>query len=131
PQIGDFRSLLSSIAAVAGAAGTGSVGVSRSEMTPIKRLQYGSPFEIELILGSLTVPGLAALLFVAKRLYGVDLEFKAYREKRRVEYLKARELAEQYEAKRKQPSEIARSLEMGTPPNSWNLQSGAIREDAD
>lgn len=131
PRFRDFSSLLSSIAAVAAAAGTGSIGIGRSEMTPIKRLQFGSPFEIELILGYLTIPGLAALLFVAKRLYGIDLEFKAYREKRRVEYFEARELAEQYETKRKQPPEIARSLELGTTPNSWNLRSGAIREDPD
>jgi hypothetical protein len=42
------------------------------------------------LLSVATAVGLATAFWWMKRLYGIDLELKAYREQRRVEYLEAK-----------------------------------------
>jgi hypothetical protein len=64
--------------------------------TEILRLSYESPLEIALIVAptiAASVSALATLIYGLKRLYGVDLEFRTYREERRAEYLAAKDLA--------------------------------------
>lgn len=62
----------------------------------ILRLSYESPLEIALVVApsvAASVSALATLIYAIKRLYGVDLEFRTYREERRAEYLAAKDLA--------------------------------------
>jgi hypothetical protein len=85
----------------------------------VKKLHYGSPFQLELLLPLLTPAGLAGLLFAAKRLYGIDLEFKAHREERRIEYLEAKARAEALSKEIRTPAE---------PPKHWQLIRGTLRD---
>ncbi len=87
----------------------------------VRSLHYGSPFQIELLLPLLTPPSLAGLFYLAKRLYGIDLEFKAYREQRRVEYLEARATAAQLSAD-SLPNQALNG------PRRWWLTGGAFRD---
>lgn len=106
-----------------------------SEIAPsgaqVRLLHYGSPFVVELVLNALTIPGFAVLLYGAKRLYGLPLEFQAYREQRRVEYLEAKKLAAALEAS--SPTEL--TDQVGTPqthvPDPWALTSGVIRDESE
>ncbi len=89
---------------------------------PIKSIKYGSPFELQLLLPMLTPAGLAALLYLAKRLYGIDLEFKAYREQRRLEYLEAKSMAEEFHDP---PAPFETAIK---PAENWRLRKGTIRD---
>jgi hypothetical protein len=89
----------------------------------VKRLHYGSPFQIEMLLPLLSSAGLTSLFFIARRFYGIDLEFKAYREQRRAEYLEAKAKADQLAAQTSAPT-----AEMINAPNRWKLTSGTLRD---
>jgi hypothetical protein len=97
--------------------------VEHSSGAAVKRLQYGSPFQIELLLPLLTPAGLAGLFYAARRLYGINMDFKAYREQRRVEYLEAKKLADELERDIAQPA-----LDQ---PKRWKLTGGVLREPHD
>jgi hypothetical protein len=91
----------------------------------VKQLHYGSPFQLELLLPLLSPAGLAGILFAAKRLYGLDLEFKAYRESRRIEYLEAKARAGQL------TSQAQAHLREGEASQRWRLIKGTLRDPSD
>lgn len=67
----------------------------------VKELHYGSPFFFDVTLSdNLTAIGIGFIFYGAKRLFffGAEFEFRAYREKRRNEYLEARRTREILEA---------------------------------
>jgi hypothetical protein len=99
------------------------VAPGRSAAATIKRLHYGSPFQIELLLPLVSTAGLTSLFFIARRLYGVDLEFKAYREQRRVEYLEAKAKADLLATQ----APLA-PVEEPRAPNEWKLKAGTLRD---
>jgi hypothetical protein len=88
----------------------------------VKRLHYGSPFDLEFLLPFLTPAGLACLFYACKRLFGIDLEFKAYREKRRLEYLEAKRMAEEMTEGDIPTADIVK------PPRRWKLRRGILRD---
>jgi hypothetical protein len=94
----------------------------RSLNIPIQSIHYGSPFEFQFLLPMLTPAGLAALLYMAKRLYGIDLEFKAHREKRRLEYLEAKAMAEEFQDP---PPPLEGAIR---PAENWRLRKGTIKD---
>lgn len=67
-----------------------------AESTAVLRISYASPLEVALVVAPAVASSrlaLAALISAARRLYGVDLELKTYREERRAEFLQAKRLA--------------------------------------
>ncbi|HKO37644.1 MAG TPA: hypothetical protein VJU14_04685 [Solirubrobacterales bacterium] len=101
----------------------GEFGRGAGAASLVRRLHYGSPFQIELLLPLLTPASLAGLFFIARRLYGIDLEFKAYREQRRAEYLEAKEKADSLAGHVPSPPP-----DVAHPPNRWKLTSGTLRD---
>jgi len=103
----------------------------------VKELHYGSPFFFDITLSdNLNAVGLGFIFYGAKRLFGAEFEFRAYREKRRVEYLEAQQTREILE---KEPPEIGTS---GTrdprykdpfsdvdPPRHWQSDEAVITDD--
>lgn len=102
----------------------GAIEDFRAPKSQVVLLHYGSPFLLHIGIAALSVPGLGALVFGAKRLFGLDLEFKAYREQRKVEYLKAKRIAEYLEAET--PPKIAVHLGADFARDPWVLQSGEV-----
>ena len=76
----------------------GEYGDATNYEAVVSRLRFGSPFLIHLFLGVGSVPGFAMLIYGAKRLFGLDLEFKAHRHRLGAEYEQQR--AAHIEAKR-------------------------------
>jgi hypothetical protein len=64
--------------------------VSDDRRALVSSLNFGSPFVLHLLLIVASPPALAVLITGAKRLFGIDLEFKAHREKVGTEYEIAR-----------------------------------------
>jgi hypothetical protein len=64
----------------------------------VQSLRYGSPLWLNILLAASTPPSLGLLIFGAKRLFGVDLEFRAHRERMGAEYEESR--ARHLQAKR-------------------------------
>ena len=98
--------------------------VCRDPSARVARLHYGSPFVIEAALAGFTVPGLGVLLYGAKRLFAVKLEFLAYREQRRVEYLEAKNLAKALE---EDLDDQLGSL-LGQCPDHWKAVKGIVED---
>ena len=105
----------------------------------VKQLHYGSPFSFDVILNdNLTAIGLGFIFYGAKRLFGADFEFRAYREKRRVDYLEARRTREILE---KEPPEIDSTgvrdprhrdpYSAVDPPSHWQVEEAVITDDPD
>jgi len=107
---------------------------SESSMS-VRRLHYGSPFDLQIVLGALTVPGLGVLLWGAKRLWGIDLEFRAYREQRRIEYLAAKEVADELMDRITPAHGLDKALTRPHPTDerasrrTWKASKGTISED--
>jgi hypothetical protein len=98
--------------------------------SPVASIHYGSPFEIQVLLGVLTPPGLGVLFYGAKRLFGADLEFRAYREQRRAEYLQAREIAEALE--RDPPLTVESQVTPWTEGTfHWRMADGAVTDESE
>jgi len=68
----------------------------REARSRVLALHYGSPLSLQAYL-TLGPAGLALLLYGVKRLFGYDLELMTHREKRRAEYLEARQLVKELE----------------------------------
>lgn len=78
----------------------------------IRRLQYESPLEIALLLPPAIIAskvGLSIVIFAIRRMYGMDLELRTYREDLRAEYYAAKRHAE----------EARRAWEAGRDPEHW------------
>ena len=105
----------------------GRFAVARARATLV---HYGSPFELRLLLEGLTVPGLAALFYGAKRIFAVDFEFKAYPEKRRAEFLEAKALAEELQAEWEEREEKASGWSSRSMADQvWKAEKASIRDE--
>ena len=96
------------------------------------RLQYGSPFLVEVALTSGSIPALGLLLYGAKRLHSYDLELKNHRERLKIEYLEAIRYREQLEAE--PPPIVDTALGVRKSPSAygrWKLEGGGLIEDGD
>ncbi len=101
--------------------------VGRSQ---VESLHYGSPFAMQVLLGALAPPGLGVLFYGAKRLFGADLEFRAYREQRRVEYLHAKEIAEAFE--REAPVKVDAQVKPRIEEMFlWRMKEGVVTDETE
>jgi len=103
------------------------LGTTAQSQAEIRLLHYGSPFIVHGLIGGLSISGLGFLFYGAKRLFGADLEFLAYREQRRVEYLKAKQLAIELEEELRK--ENAHLLSTGPSSGPWSLTEGVVRDE--
>lgn len=109
--------------------GLKSLGDVTSSKSKVDLLHYGSPFEFQIIVDSLTPAGLGVLLYAAMRLWGVDFEFRAHRERKRAEYLAAKRIAEALE--RAPPPAVSSALEFAFEGEAWSLKGAVITEEAE
>lgn len=73
------------------------------EWARVYRIHMNSPLEVVVVVGpavAASASGLAALVYLLKRLWGLDLELKEYREHRRALYHDAKRLANEAQAAR-------------------------------
>lgn len=75
---------------------------STNHLVLVRRLVLASPLDLVFQFpdGAGTITGLAAVYYGVRRLFGVDLEFRAYREARRAEFEEAKALADSAIARR-------------------------------
>lgn len=100
----------------------------------IRELRFSSPFYLQILLAIGSPPSLAVLIYGIKRSFGLDLEFKAYRERRGTEYeterarhIEAKRLADRLEA---EPAWLPELPGAGAPPDvrsvGWEPQSAVL-----
>lgn len=99
----------------------------------IDRLHYASPLEISLTVGTVSLPGVAALLILGKYLYGYDLELRAHREERRERFLRAKARADELEKHLRDTQDPPDPLPSRRPSmlagvRVWKLIGGVLRE---
>lgn len=77
------------------------------------------------------MPGVGALFYGAKRLFALDLEeFLAYREQRRIEYLEAKEIANELEEKSTPEIDAQLNQPTGQRPSRWHPTRGVLRDES-
>lgn len=94
----------------------------------VLELRYASPVLLHVLLSVGSVPALGCLLYGAKRLFGIDLEFKSHRENKAAEYqmararhIKARHYADAVAATERMPLPTGTTL--------WIPEGGHLSED--
>ena len=96
----------------------------------VRVLHYGSPFLLDISLSQVISPvGLGFLFLGAKRLFGADLEFRAHREQRRVEYLEARRHREALEDL--PDPELVFGPADAADRSAWSLMTGVISDESE
>jgi hypothetical protein len=115
PAVGDFGALMASLAGLVALTEPRSRGYLLGpspvntwsalrfdvpHQPTLYRLRAESPVEIAMALPAAVaaIPALASLLYAAKRIFVIDLEFRAHRERMRINYLKARRQVEELES---------------------------------
>jgi hypothetical protein len=111
-----------------------------AEQTQLRLLRLASPLEIAAQLPAIvatSVPAVATVFYIAKRAWGLDLEFRAHREGKRVEFLEAKERAKQLLAQSQQgakPADIyveQQVTELRERSHAWQLVGGQVFDGED
>lgn len=96
---------------------------------PVYLLHYGSPFELQVLVGAgagiSTTVGL--IMYALKRIWGYDYELMEYRQRRRAEWLRAKQVADRLAAM--EPHALSDALKPKDPPtNGWWLTNADFEE---